>query len=1390
MNISLPSMLKWLAPMAAAILCFLLVQGDLLAQTPDKPGQPTGVRASPSGNQALEVTWTAPSGSTVTAYDVRSIRTDASDKTTASNWATVDNAWTSSDLKYKITGLDANESYDVQVRAVNGGTDGDWSDTATGTPLKIPGAPTGVSVEYGDESLDVEWSAPTGDATVTGYDITYRETPSGSWTTKRYGGSLSTLEYTISDLDNGTEYAVQVRALNEAGPGPWSTPAQKEIPRTVPDAPDDLDGTPGNGKISLNWTTPDNGGNRISKYELRYVRTDEPTKTDIDNWTTKGNIGAEGTVSHELTGLENGKSYDVIIRAHNNIDHGDWSNTVVEKPRTKPGSPTITTITNAATHGDSILTISWTAPSNDGGDTISRYDLRYIRSNAPDKTDPGLWVVKTGIWQTSGDLEYNLGDLPKGVEHDFKVRAANGAGEGPWSTTYPQTPKTAPGEPAILTLTPDDQELTVTWHAPSDTGGVAITGYDIRYIGSDESAVRKQVDTNWTQETFAGSLTDLEHTIDSLTNGTEYDVQVRAVNSHSPGEGTWSKTLKDAPRKKPYAPTLNALSPGVNALTLTWTVPAEDGGATITRYDLRYIETDDDETVDGNWHIERLIWASGDLEYTLKRLLNGTGYDVQVRAYNEAGEGPWSGTQSGTPRTTPGAPTIDSVTPGNTELTVAWSAPKANGGADVSSYNLRYIRTDADETVDSNWTVVADVGSTTNLEDTITGLSNGVEYDVQVQAVNAAGGGTWSATGTGTPRTTPSAPTLDNINSDDQSLTVFWFRPGDGGATITSYDLRYIRTDASETDKADDTKWTGRDSVWTSGNLQYTFSGLTNGTQYDLQMRAVNAAGEGDWSETRRGTPETVPAAPTVDSIEAGDTTLKVTWSPPTDLGGGTLESYDLRHIPNDATLAEKADPTEWTTETGVGSLNDRQETIDNLVNGVLYDVQLRAVTDVDPGPGPWSSTISGTPRTTPGPVGAPSLAPGNRALTVSWSTPDDDGGAAPTSYDLRYILSSASAADKDDATKWTEETGVGTSSSLQETITGLDNGAGYDVQVRAVNPAGDGTWSATSSATPRTTPSAPTIDTVTSGSAQLTVAWGTSPDNGGDAVTSYDLRYIESEAASKDDRLWDEVTGAGSLNSRVAIIISLTNGTEYEVQVRAVNGAGGGAWSASGFGTPAATGAPTNIQLTATRTSITVTWDPPTGIPNNVTVNGYQVRYIRTDASDRSSDNWDLFNINGNPLAETKTISGLSSGIEYDVQVRSKTDTGHGAWSTIESVTTTGGTSGSNRPVSPPRPPPPPPPPPGGTTPPGTTVPPQVAQNLPGTPTVNSVTAGETSLAVAWTAPAQGNAPAVTNYDVRSIRTDADETQNSNWALRENVWSGSGSLEYTITGLDSGTEI
>ena len=86
------------------------------------------------------------------------------------------------------------------------------------------------------------------------------------------------------------------------------------------------------------------------------------------------------------------------------------------------------------------------------------------------------------------------------------------------------------------------------------------------------------------------------------------------------------------------------------------------------------------------------------------------------------------------------------------------------------------------------------------------------------------------------------------------SLTVTWKEPTNIGASgITGYDVRYIKTTDDETN---DDNWTEVDTGWTAGDdLEYTISGLDDDVAYDVQVRAVNAKGDGAWSETETETP-------------------------------------------------------------------------------------------------------------------------------------------------------------------------------------------------------------------------------------------------------------------------------------------------------------------------------------------------------------------------------------------------------------------------------------------------------------------------------------------------------------------------------------------------------
>ena len=222
----------------------------------------------------------------------------------------------------------------------------------------------------------------------------------------------------------------------------------------------------------------------------------------------------------------------------------------------------------------------------------------------------------------------------------------------------------------------------------------------------------------------------------------------------------------------PLAPDIEEVFPASGGFTATWKAPADTGRSDISAYDVRYILSDATDKSDGKW-MSRTAGSSA-LQYTASGLAAGEQYDVQVRAVNSGGDGPWSATSTVTP-TTADAPTVESITPGNGTLAVAWIVPGNTGLGTIDSYDLRYGRGNSP----SSWTVVDDAWTSGNLEYTINptpALTNGVTYGVQVRAVVGTTEHPWSETRSATPRTVPGAPTIDFVDGDDGKLIVEWSR--------------------------------------------------------------------------------------------------------------------------------------------------------------------------------------------------------------------------------------------------------------------------------------------------------------------------------------------------------------------------------------------------------------------------------------------------------------------------------------------------------------------------------------------------------------------------------------------------------------------------------------
>ena len=156
-------------------------------------------------------------------------------------------------------------------------------------------------------------------------------------------------------------------------------------------------------------------------------------------------------------------------------------------------------------------------------------------------------------------------------------------------------------------------------------------------------------------------------------------------------------------------------------------------------------------------HGPRIVRADGDM---VRSLGAGT-YTIAASSFSSGNTGRFTLTVSGLPRPKPplpGAAAIVSVSPGAGSLTVSWSAPPGDASG-ITAYDLRHIRTDANETVDANWTVVAGVWTGSgSLRYPLIGLDGGVQYDVQVRAVNSVGRGPWSATATGVTVALSNAP--------------------------------------------------------------------------------------------------------------------------------------------------------------------------------------------------------------------------------------------------------------------------------------------------------------------------------------------------------------------------------------------------------------------------------------------------------------------------------------------------------------------------------------------------------------------------------------------------------------------------------------------------------
>ena len=661
--------------------------------------------------------------------------------------------------------------------------------------------------------------------------------------------------------------------------------------------------------------------------------------------------------------------------------------------------------------------------------------------------------------------------------------------------TDPGTPFTAPINVANNGTNRD--ELRIRWSAPEGTFPTTspLTSFTIQEREGEE----------WvTIGSTAGSATSF-----SRANPTHGSVQYRVCAVFN-GDARCSGAVTIFTLDVPPAPTvLENGTPTATNVPFRWTRP--DSLAAPASYLTAF---------EHRTRVQGGEWSSAvvdaDVLTAARTASPGQAIEIQVRAENPSGWGPWSGTF--TTFTLPEAPVVSANgTPTLTDVPVRWTSPPT-----AQRFQMQF-RIDG-----GSWVLGPETAELTALIN----AEHGQQIDVQARAWNDSGWSDWSQTFTTFTMPNPPVVMADGETTESQ-VPVRWTRPRstdtfqyrfsvDGGLWQQSQDQselnavievneadpegREVRVQARARNTTGWSEWSETFTSWTvsgapvmalGGDVTpttvplawstprgtHSFEGRCRfdggdwvecfatdvavttttitaepGTLVEAQVRALNSGGHSDWSNVVRT--QTITDAPVL-SLD-GDVTVTdvpVQWTSPRGATG-----YELRF---------RTEGGNWNESEHAGT--NATVTADH---GLNVDVQVRAATEG--GWSPWSNTISVITLPLP-PVISSGGAPAPDYVPVIWTTP-----RSATGFEMRHLIGTGA---------WSE--------SMPMTVTSTEVGApantAVEVQVRASNASGWSEWSTVYRH--GTTPAQPVVTVTEQGDPvqSLLFEW----DNGGGGTIS-----------------------------------------------------------------------------------------------------------------------------------------------------------------------------------------------------------------------------------------------------------------------------------------------
>ena len=507
-------------------------------------------------------------------------------------------------------------------------------------------------------------------------------------------------------------------------------------------------------------------------------------------------------------------------------------------------------------------------------------------------------------------------------------------------------------------------------------------------------------------------------------------------------------------------------------------------------------------------------------------------------------------------------------------IRVSWDAPE-NTGPPVDDYDVEYRRPGAAEYTDAEHE-----GAERQTE--VEHLRQGADYEFRIRATNAEGTGEWSEPTRGRPRTggggrgggggvappppptTDEPPTVDDPTAftvDENATSVGRVRASDPdrGDAITGFTIA-----GGADEDFFDIAANGDLSFRSAPNFEQPRDRFSSDPPSDFEdseyiVEVEAHSGTGARARTSDPQPITVtvvdvaepPQRPDPPAVESSTLdSLTFNWQPPVNTGPD-ITDYDYRHRENR--------PGAGWTEVVDTTITSTQATLTGLEEQTDYRIEVRATNDE--GTSLWSQHVVGTTANNQAPVfrdGSRAFrsVPENTTGTTDIGNPitaDDNDGGTPA-----YSLEGA------DAGKFRIDPGTGQLRTAPGTTYDHEADPGHEVTVRAEDGQGGSATIPVSidvldELEPPASPARPQVSTVSTTS--VSVTW-TAPANAGKPpITSYDIQRRIKDSGD------DYVISNRNVSGLSATIEILEPQTEYDVQVRANNNEGEGAWSMPGNG-------------------------------------------------------------------------------------------------------------------------------------------------------------------------------------------------------------------------------